>query len=336
MPSKDTAALYDLALSHGHALALYRLPGMRAVQHISGGVVRSLREGRQGFAFAPFDPAERPYYIVEGAKATATATPANRPRAASHTAFTQLVKKIRLAIGTGQYGKIVAARAWPMARPDGFHPALFFDKLCKAYPKAFVSLTMIPGVGLWIGASPEVLAAQKGTKLTTYSLAGTKAITDSTPWGKKEKEEQAIVTDFIRKKLAAIPGVDVSAKGPVTHEAGSLKHLLTTFSVTSRQDRLWQQVVRRLHPTPAVSGMPQARAVKFIQVEEGFDRRFYAGYLGPVGRGGRTDLFVNLRCMEVTAGHLIFYAGCGITADSDPEMEWQESERKIAVLKSLL
>lgn len=336
MSRKDTSALYEEALCTGQALALYRLPGTRTVQHISGGVVRKLKDGQEGFAFAPFDPKAKAYYIVNGKGATMLPPPVGKQKTASKTAFMKLVKNISSVIRTGAYGKVVAARALAVAKPSDFDLIAFFDKLCATYPKAFVSLTMIPGVGLWIGASPEVLAAQQGERLTTYSLAGTKAINDKTPWGEKEKEEQAIVTDFIRKKLDAIPGVEISTKGPMTREAGSLKHLLTTFSVTSGQDRLWQQVVRRLHPTPAVSGLPQARSVKYIQTEEGFDRRFYAGYLGPVNRNGRTDLFVNLRCMEVTLRQLIFYAGCGITADSDPAKEWEESERKIAVLKSLL
>lgn len=336
MPRKDTSALYNDALRSGRALALYRLPGQRTVRHISGGVVSRLKEGQEAFAFAPFDPRAKPYYIVSGPGNAIKPFAHSTQKAASKATFTRLVKNITVAIHSGAYGKVVAARALSVERPAGFEPPAFFDKLCEAYPAAFVSLTMIPGVGLWIGASPEVLAAQKGDQLITYSLAGTKALSDQTPWGAKEKEEQAIVTDFIRRKLERIPGVEIHTKGPVTREAGSLKHLLTTFTVQAADMQLWQRAVRILHPTPAVSGMPQAKAVKYIQEEEGFERRFYAGYLGPVNQQGRTDLFVNLRCMEVTPGQLIFYAGCGITADSDPAREWEESERKIAVLKGLL
>ncbi|MEL4383279.1 chorismate-binding protein, partial [Shewanella algae] len=73
-----------------------------------------------------------------------------------------------------------------------------------AYPHTFVSLTCIPDVGLWIGASPEVLASQNDTELITYSLAGTKAIDDKSKWTQKEMDEQQIVTGFIRKKLEKI------------------------------------------------------------------------------------------------------------------------------------
>lgn len=336
MARKDTSTLYHEALASGRALALYRLPGTRSVHYITGGVVRKLKNGQEAFAFAPFDPGIKPYYIVAGSAKTIQPLPVVKQKAATKASFIRLVKNITISIRSGAYGKIVAARALLVAKASGFEAPAFFDKLCSAYPAAFVSLTMIPGVGMWIGASPEILAAQKGDQLTTYSLAGTKAVSDPSPWGEKEKEEQAIVTDFIRRKLEAIPDTAIKARGPVTREAGSLKHLLTTFTAKSMQADVWQQVVKTLHPTPAVSGIPQAKSVKYIQQKEGFDRRFYAGYLGPVNRNGRTDLFVNLRCMEVTPKQLIFYAGCGITGDSDPQQEWLESERKIAVLKGLL
>ena len=82
--------------------------------------------------------------------------------------------------------------------------------------------------------------------------------------------------------------------------------------------------------------MPQGKSVRFILEHESFDRRFYAGYLGPVNMNGKTNLFVNLRCMQVTDTQLLFYAGCGITADSNPTKEWLESERKIEVIKALI
>jgi isochorismate synthase len=257
-------------------------------------------------------------------------------KSVSKRSFTDYVKAITSAIAAGAYQKIVAARILGVDKPVDFSPVAFFEKLCAAYPTAFVSLTHIPGVGQWIGASPEILAAQDSSKLMTYSLAGTKAIDDTTDWGDKEKEEQGIVTEFIRKKLMKVSDAEIKTKGPVTKEAGKLKHLLTIFTLRSPESNLWQKVIKSLHPTPAVGGMPQAKAAKFIMSHESFDRKFYAGYLGPVNWSGKTNIFVNLRCLEVTDQQLIFYAGCGITADSDSAEEWLESERKINVLRDLL
>ena len=69
-------------------------------------------------------------------------------------------------------------------------------------------------------------------------------------------------------------------------------------------------------------------ALSFIQQHEGYDREFYSGYLGPVNVGNKTHLFVNLRCMKIQNNVATLYAGGGITEDSEPEKEWQETEMK--------
>jgi isochorismate synthase len=337
LASKDTSALYSQAQKEGLAMAFFRLPGGHKINHISGGLAQRVNDDEKAYVFAPFDGSTKPYFIVpEGKAAAAKSNTESKVKSVSKKSFTDYVKAITSAIATGAYQKIVAARILGVDKPVDFSPVAFFEKLCAAYPTAFVSLTHIPGVGQWIGASPEILAAQDSSKLMTYSLAGTKAIDDTTEWGDKEKEEQSIVTEFIRKMLMKVSDAEIMTKGPVTNEAGKLKHLLTIFTLRSNETGLWQKVVKSLHPTPAVGGMPQAKAAKFIMTQESFDRKFYAGYLGPVNWTGKTNIFVNLRCLEVTDKQLIFYAGCGITADSDPGKEWLESERKIEVLRSLI
>ncbi|MCW3124736.1 MAG: isochorismate synthase [Bacteroidetes bacterium] len=336
MALKDTSALYQKAHAESLAIAFFRLPGTKKTSHITGAAARGIKAEQKAFVFAPFDSRLKPYYILPEGKVDVIKTVASpKAKSTSKQAFSGYVKAIVKAIKAGHYQKVVAARILAADKPADFSPADFFDKLCAAYPQAFVSLTSIPGVGLWIGATPEVLASQNSSTLTTYALAGTKAIEDSSGWGEKEKEEQRIVTDFIRQKLEKITD-DIQAKGPIIREAGLLKHLLTVFTLRSKEPSLWQKVVKALHPTPAVAGMPKAKSVKFIHEQESFDRRFYAGYLGPVNWSGKTAIFVNLRCMEVTDKQIIFYAGCGITADSDQQKEWLESERKIDVLRQLI
>lgn len=337
MASKDTSALYSQAQKEGLAIAFFRLPGGSKVDHISGGVARRVKDGEKAFVFAPFDSAVKPWFIIPGVKGKASKpNPALKVTSVSKKSFSHYIKTITTSIIAGEYQKIVAARILGIDKPADFNPVVFFQKLCAAYPTAFVSFTYIPGVAQWIGASPEILASQSASGLTTYSLAGTKAADDTSDWGDKEKDEQSIVTEFIKKKLMKVSDAEIKTKGPMTKEAGKLKHLLTIFTLRSNETGLWQKVVKYLHPTPAVGGMPQAKAANFITTHESFDRRFYAGYLGPVNWTGKTNIFVNLRCLEVTDNQLIFYAGCGITADSDPDKEWLESERKIDVIRSLV
>jgi isochorismate synthase len=74
---------------------------------------------------------------------------------------------------------------------------------------------------------------------------------------------------------------------------------------------------------------------------ENYDRTFYSGFLGELNSGVTTDsvssdLFVNLRCMQISDQKAYLYMGCGITKDSIPEKEWEESSNKSATMKKIL
>ena len=91
-----------------------------------------------------------------------------------------------------------------------------------------------------------------------------------------------------------------------------------------------------LHPTSAVCGLPKEPALQFILENEGFDRSYYSGFLGPVNSATGTHLYVNLRCMELLEKEAILYAGAGITAESNPEKEWQETQHKMQTMRRVL
>ena len=82
--------------------------------------------------------------------------------------------------------------------------------------------------------------------------------------------------------------------------------------------------------------MPMEAAMNFLLANEGYDRGFYAGYVGPVNIGNQVDLFVNLRCMQLTQDHAVVYAGAGVTIDSIPEQECEETEMKMNTLLAIL
>jgi isochorismate synthase len=97
-----------------------------------------------------------------------------------------------------------------------------------------------------------------------------------------------------------------------------------------------QQVIQLLHPTPAVCGFPKEQSKDFILENENYDRTFYTGFLGELNIENQTDLFVNLRCMEIEDAKAHLFMGCGITKDSIPEKEWEESINKSATMKKIL
>ena len=103
-----------------------------------------------------------------------------------------------------------------------------------------------------------------------------------------------------------------------------------------------KEVVSVLHPTPAVCGFPMQKAKKFIFENEGYDRSYYTGFLGELNIKGdyinkpKSDLFVNLRCMQVVKNMAHIYVGCGITKDSIPEKEFLETVNKSMTMKIIL
>ncbi|NJN41693.1 MAG: hypothetical protein HC811_05100 [Flammeovirgaceae bacterium] len=127
--------------------------------------------------------------------------------------------------------------------------------------------------------------------------------------------------------------------GPKTVQAGNLLHLKTEFEVDMQATnfpQLGTVMIKLLHPTSAVCGMPHENAFSFLKEQEGYNREYYSGFLGPVNINNSSHLYVNLRCMQWTLQGPVLYAGAGVTIDSTPEQEWAETELKIQSLTTSL
>ncbi len=273
-----------------------------------------------------------------------TPQPPHAPHCSGYADYCALVDSTIDFIVASGVKKVVVSRAasTPLARD--FDPVATFQALCQRYPTAFVSLVAIPGVGTWIGASPELLLATDGRALHTMALASTQAQRPGQPlhavrWGAKEIEEQALVGDYIRDFFSRAGARQVDEIGPRTVAAGNVVHLQSDFTVTAPRDQLMtlaNRVLHELHPTSAVCGMPKDKALAFILQHEGYDRSFYSGYLGPVHIDGQSHLYVNLRCMQLRETLAYLYVGGGVTADSSPDAEWRETELKAGTLLAVL
>ncbi len=238
------------------------------------------------------------------------------------------------AMKRGEIGKAVLSRTVTVERP-ALSDADIFCCLSEKYPTAFVNWVHIPGVGKWMGATPETLLDYNGERLETMALAGTRPAGSVGDWGEKEKEEQQIVTDYIYNLFREFaPNAELGER--FTRRAGQVEHLCTPIRAKGNFDReTLGRLVAALHPTPAVGGFPKAEALRLIQQVEKHDRKYYSGYCGPVTENG-VRLFVNLRCMELDDHHLRLYVGGGLTAQSQPESEWQETEAKAQTLLSVI
>ncbi|GAB3818206.1 hypothetical protein GCM10028895_15170 [Pontibacter rugosus] len=257
--------------------------------------------------------------------------------------FTTAVAKAVKAIQAEEMEKVVLSRNKLEPLPPHFSPTAAFETMAAAYPRAFISLVAIPGVGTWMGASPEVLVSVNEQQVFhTIALAGTQQAVENVAdaiWRQKEIEEQAMVERYILSCFKKLRLREYTEVGPRTIVAGNLMHLRTDFKVNLKEvhfPTLGTDMLELLHPTSAVCGLPKLPALQFILAHEGYDRSYYSGYLGPVGSAEGAHLYVNLRCMELLEQEAILYAGAGITAESDPQKEWQETEHKMQTMRKVL
>ena len=270
--------------------------------------------------------------------------PQIRSRAAGEAEFTTLVDDAIDFIGETGIAKVVVSRTAARTLPERFDPAVVFAALCERYPHAFVSLVAVPGVGTWLGATPEILLTLDNMALTAMALAGTQRRPNGLPlervtWGRKETVEQDMVSAYVRGFFWDAGVTHVVESGPQTIAAGSVVHLQTLFRVElpeAERLALANRVLDELHPTSAVCGMPKHQALAFILAHEGYDRSFYSGFLGPVHIQGESSLYVNLRCMQLGENAAHLYVGAGITADSQPQAEWRETELKAETMLAVL
>jgi isochorismate synthase len=265
--------------------------------------------------------------------------------AAGGDGFIELAKESINAIEAGAFEKIVPSMRKQIEVKNDFDLLQAFDELSKRYPAAMVSLASDPKAGTWVGASPELLVStDKHGIFKTVALAGTQAYREDVPlrsisWTQKEIEEQALVERYIISCFKKIRVREYDEHGPKTVQAGNVIHLKSDFEVNMKEvnyPQLGSVMLKLLHPTSAVCGMPLDASFKFLQENETHDREFYAGFLGPVNIDSECHLFVNLRCLKWGGDHLFLYAGAGVTIDSEPEQELKEVEVKMETIRKAL
>lgn len=257
------------------------------------------------------------------------------PAETGEAAYKELVAATTAAICAGRFEKAVLSRAEARQLAPGRDLLGLFEALAGMRPAAFVTLVFLPGHGAWLVATPETLLSVGADTVRTIALAGTQWIAeaaglDAVEWPDKIVREQRVVVEDIRAVLRQAGFTDVCEQGPATVRAANLVHLRSDFSAPlggDRDERL-AALVERLHPTSAVCGMPKTAARDFLKANEGYDRGYYTGFLGPVNFAGRTDLFVNLRTAQIVGDRAFLYVGGGIVAGSDPQVEWQETVEK--------
>jgi isochorismate synthase len=251
--------------------------------------------------------------------------------------FIEFVNKAVTEIRKGKFDKVVVSRIIKISFNTQPNLSLIFNTLCNDYPNAYVNFVHSNETGTWMGASPELLLKIENRKLETVSLAGTHTSDNVNAFGNKELDEQALVSHHILEILKQNEIKNVQAEGPEKVKAGNLIHLKTKFEaqIEKFSHSLLLDLVKKLHPTPAVGSLPVQMVNVLIPQFEKHSREMYAGYLGELSQNF-CELYVNLRTMKITPNAAFLFVGSGITAQSIANNEWQETENKASTLLNVL
>lgn len=351
---------FNQAAANKLNFAAVRIPGSTDIHFLYSNEqpkllpVNMLAEGGPLFVCSPYSAGNlgyilepQSYYVndkrVSGAEVAEGEGKFDLPEAvsnhfASQAFYESYVEQGIKAIQKNKMDKVVAARSEPVSLKDSFDAATLFYHLNEQYPTACTYFFYLRDQGCWCGATPEKLLTVSKGILETVALAGTLSQDSTADWGDKEHDEQNMTEFFIEEVFKGLKLTGIRKSAVETIAAGTVKHLRSTISWKPKPDVLKQKfgkLLGALNPTPAVCGLPQFEASLFISQNEQLERRFYSGFVGLL-QPNETHLYVNLRCMEMGASNAILYAGAGITEDSNPTAEWEETATKMKTIQRFL
>lgn len=370
LPDNYTHRLIDCLTRSRFGFAIYRLPWTDECYFVlqTSGEIETLTDiadlnGKKGFVIAPFlQTDEHPLVLIrpditaydwgEITQALSSFEYADAVMTCKNLSTTPLptlneeerysryfaaFNRFMLPLKEKRFKKLVLSRPAFCPINEEFSPLDTFVKACNAYPRMMIYLCHTPISGTWIGSTPEILLSGQAQNWDTVALAGTMPFKEGEEieWSPKNKEEQALVVEYVRKIIKK-HGSKMIEKGPYTARAGQLVHLKTDFQFQLKETEFLGDLLKELHPTPAVCGLPKAEAYRFIPQNEGYDRRYYSGFVGWMDPEGATDLYVNLRCMEIRSTEAKLYAGGGILPSSEVRSEWEETGEKLKTMKNIL
>jgi isochorismate synthase len=251
-----------------------------------------------------------------------------------------LVDRLRGEITSGSLEKVVLARRLELELEREVDPALVLARL-RQQAQECTRFLLRHGGATFLGATPEWLARKRGSLLETAAVAGSMSSHDREGATRllesgKDRAEHAIVVREILRALSPLASSIEHADQPELYQLRHVLHFRTRIRATLKGNPHLLHVVEQLHPTPAVGGVPMARALEWIERHEPEERGWYAGPVGWFDAAGDGELAVALRSGVLAGRFAELYAGAGIVDHSSPAAEFAETRWKLAALLGAL
>jgi menaquinone-specific isochorismate synthase len=245
----------------------------------------------------------------------------------------------------GDLQKVVLARRTQLTFDQPISGWEMLEQLERVSEGCFLFGMALDHNTVFFGSTPERLYHREGRRLQTEAIAGTRArAADADEDAQRIAELKASAKDSLEHSLVIDGIVEGLESLSVSHKQDRSVSVITLSRLHHLACRILgklddavsdDDLLRALHPTPAVGGLPRAEAMALITQLESFDRGWYAGPIGWLGKDA-AEFAVAIRSALAHEGQLVLYAGAGIVPGSDPDGEWQEIESKIARYITLL
>ena len=257
--------------------------------------------------------------------------------------ISSIVKKINL----GEIEKTVISRLHKISINENFSFLSALQILRSFYPQCTNYFFNFPQEeGIFFGSTPERLIKKNKNILLTEALAGTAKrgnnieedcmLADRLFNSHKERKEHQYVIDQIKLKLKSIYETINISSNPYVLKLKNVQHLKTIIDIETNKDYNILELIKIMHPTPAVAGTPMDKAIDIIKSNELNDRGWYSGPIGWIDENGNADIFVALRSALLIGMEAYIFTGSGIVSESVPEKEWEETELKLEPILTAL
>ncbi|MGX6443131.1 isochorismate synthase [Neobacillus sp. K501] len=249
----------------------------------------------------------------------------------------QTVEELVKELKNGPLKKVVLARELRLYFDHHVPVDVVLESLYDQQHESFIFAFESNG-DCFVGATPERLVKKQAENVFSTCLAG------SISRGKTEEEdrnlgqlllndqknlkEHAYVVEMIKEALEESCKEVILPDKPQLMKVRDIQHLYTPVIGKCEENASILALVERLHPTPALGGLPKQEAIEKIRLVETLDRGFYAAPLGWLDYRGNGEFAVSIRSGLIQGEEASLFAGCGVVADSDAESEYQETSLK--------
>lgn len=302
------------------------------------------------------------FYLYDAVQASPAAwhDPSSYPRTALDTPGSHDRRGWRCSFGASEYTKAIRAVKRHIAEGDIYQAnvtarwqrehaadALEVYRRLRVLNPAPYGAYMNFGTYQVLSSSPELMMRRVGNRLMTSPIKGTvrrssrqaedNRLREQLMQSAKDRAEHLMIVDLERNDLGrvAVTGTVCVAPLAALETFASVHHLVSNVHAQVPPDTPNSAILKAILPGGSITGAPKRRAVEILSEIEPSPRGVYTGCLGMIGRG-EMHLNIAIRTMTHVDGLWTVAAGGGIVADSDPELEWQETCLKAARLFAAL